>query len=53
MQRLLPVLLACAVLNADDIVPPHRIGVGAAERRLTLDEAVELVEHLWLGQLDC
>ena len=42
MQRLLPVLLACAVLNADDIVPPHRIGVGAAERRLTLDEAVEL-----------
>ena len=47
MKRLTPILFACAGLFANDsapgnIVPPRRIGVGATQRRLTLDEAVTL-----------
>ena len=47
MKRLTPILFACAGLFANDsapgnIVPPRRIGVGATQRQLTLDEAVTL-----------
>ena len=47
MKRLTLILFACAALLASDslpgnIVAPPRVGVGATQRRLTLDEAVTL-----------